>query len=423
MKMVIHPGKMNGEVAIPASKSMMQRVCAAALLHHGKTTITHAGHSQDDMAALAVIQQLGAKVKRVNNGCYEIQSAGINPISEIINCGESGLSARLFTPISALSDRRLTITGSGALPARPMDSFKPVFAQLGLSVFDFSGRLPISLKGPMVLRDIEVDGALSSQFLTGLLFAYAYSAKEHFTIEVKNLTSKPYINLTLAVLRRFGISIAQKGYKAFHIEPYKPLNKDMAIDVEGDWSSAAFWLAGGALNGSITIKGLDKASTQADKKILDILHSAGGSIKENNDGFFVEKSLLRSFEFDAADSPDLFPILAIFATQCEGKSIIKGLNRLLHKESDRVESISRMLAAFGVEFSIEQNSLVINGAQRLKACTIDSCNDHRIAMAAAIGATIASGAVTINDAHCVAKSYPGFYKDLARIGINTQSVL
>lgn len=422
MKAIIHPGGLKGMLCVPASKSMMQRTCAGALLHKGKTTIANAGDSEDDKAALAIIQQLGATVKYISKHLLEIDSKGIRQPEKIIYCGESGLSARLFTPIVALSEQQITITGKAALLKRPMDSFESVFNQLGLEVLEFRNTLPITFKGPLTLKDIEVDGAVSSQFLTGLLFVYGFTAKQEYTITVQQLTSKPYIELTLSVLQKFGINISHKNFETFYIAPHYPIKKDIDITVEGDWSSAAFWLVGGAINGRITIDDLSTQSVQADKAIYDLLIHALANIKQTKNDITVEKAQLQGFEYDATDSPDLIPILAILATQCKGQSFIKGLHRLVHKESNRIESIKAMLNSFEVQVKVEDNSLIIQGCQLLKSCTINSYNDHRIAMAASIGATIATGAVTINDAGCVAKSYPNFYKDLAALQINTQLV-
>lgn len=422
MKMIVHSGAMKGIVAVPASKSMMQRACAGALLHRGQTIINNAGDSDDDKAALAIIAQLGASVKKTGNQQLEINSIGVKPISSLINCGESGLSARMFTPIAALSDKPITITGKAALLKRPMDSFEAMFAQLGIEVLYFQNTLPISFKGPIALRNILVDGSLSSQFLTGILFAFACTAQEPYTITVKELISKPYITLTLSVLQNFGVSVAHHNFETFYIEPYQAVKNDIVIDVEGDWSSAAFWLVGAAMNGNITAKGLLANSAQADRKIIEVLSKAGATINQEQDNWHVEKSTLRAFEFDATNCPDLFPILAILATQCEGTSTIIGLGRLIHKESNRIDSIKAMLTSFGVRFSVADNSLIIAGKQILKPCVINSFNDHRIAMAAAIGGTLVKDFVTIIDAHCVAKSYPDFYKILSILGINTQAL-
>ena len=200
MQAVINPGYISGTVKIPGSKSMTQRAYAAALLHTGSTIVRNPGNSADDLAALHIIQQLGAKVHTLANNEIEIISHGVQPIANYIDCGESGLAARLFTPIVAISHLPVTINGSGSLLQRPMHAYTPVFEQLHITAADFNGYIPFTAKGPLKVQNITIDGSQSSQFLSGLLFAYAFTAHEPTTITVIDLKSKPYIDLTLSIL-------------------------------------------------------------------------------------------------------------------------------------------------------------------------------------------------------------------------------
>jgi len=217
----------------------MQRACAAALLTKGTTTIYNPGHSNDDKAALDIIQKLGAIIK-VDSSALRVQSQGINPIANEINCGESGLSIRMFTPIVALSDKEITINGSGSLATRPMDFFDEILPELGVKIKTNDGKLPLVVQGPLVPANIEVDGSLSSQFLTGLLLAYSAAGAKDITIKVNNLKSKPYIDLTLDVMKQFGMHVPEnRNYKefVFHSEPTQ--NSELTTHdytVEGDWS-------------------------------------------------------------------------------------------------------------------------------------------------------------------------------------------
>lgn len=405
MQVIISPSNMSGVVAMPPSKSMMQRACAASLLHNGTTVITNPGCSDDDKAALNIIKQLGAEVYETVDNTIEIVSRGLMPKADIIHCGESGLSARLFIPIAALSHTDITITGTGSLLHRPMKEYLQALPQLGVSVLETNDRLPMSVRGPMQPGNIEIDGSASSQFLTGLLTAYAFTATEPVHISVNHLASKPYIDLTLQILRLFGKDIVNEDYRKFIVDPQRHKQVDQVrIDIEGDWSAGANFIVAQAMGADVYIKGLSVDSIQADAAVTKVVNGN------------------RPFEFDATHSPDLFPILAVYAGYCQERSQIKGLHRLVHKESNRVESIKAMLLNLGVAYSIVGDTLIVDGGNRFKSCTIDGHNDHRIVMAAAIAALNATGPVTINGAEAVNKSYPAFFEDLLSSGVDCQFV-
>jgi 3-phosphoshikimate 1-carboxyvinyltransferase len=395
---------------------MMQRVCAAALLHKGVTNIHNPGYSNDDKAALAVIQQLGAKVNVIDDHAIRITSSGIQPVADVINCGESGLTARLFIPIAAMASTSIIVTGEGSLLNRPFDIYKELLPQLGVQV-SANGQLPFTVQGPLLAKDIVLDGSLSSQFISGLLFAYAFSTTEDVSITVEGLNSRPYIDMTLSVLEQFGKRIINDDYKQFHISPsnFREVS-EINVTVEADWSSAAALLAGAAINGDVQFKGLSQTSQQADKALLDILIHAGAEVASDNDNVRVSSAGLSGFSYNATHSPDLFPVLAILAACCIGESHIKGLRRLEHKESDRAKSISAMLSQLNVQHVLDGDTLIVHGVDKFPATTIDAYNDHRIAMAAAIAALRAEGEIAIQGAESVNKSYPQFYEDLRSLG-------
>jgi 3-phosphoshikimate 1-carboxyvinyltransferase len=417
MKAIIEPGKINGVVMAPPSKSMTQRVYAAALLHRGNTTIHNAGYSDDENAALQIIRQLGAKIISEKGHTMHIASNGLTPVSASVVCEESGLAARLFTPIAGTCDCPLLIEGKGSLLRRPMHEFGEVLPALNVSLGQFNGYLPFTVQGPMTARPVKINAAESSQFLSGLLFAFCSCAKEPVAIEVQDLVSRPYIDMTLEVLAHFGKPVTHDHYKVFYIDPslftYK---EDVEISIEGDWSSASFLLVGGAIAGDITVQHLNSESKQADRAIIDGLGQAGAEVIITGTDITVKKAHLHAFEFDAVHSPDLFPALAILASCCVGESAIRGVHRLFHKESNRVESITEMLQNFAVSFSVEDDTLYVTGVPRLQGTLIDSYHDHRIVMAAAIGALRANGPVDIFDVASVDKSYPDFFKDLILCG-------
>lgn len=417
MKAIINPGDVNGIITAPPAKSLTQRAYAAALLHIGKTIIHNAGISEDENAALQVIRQLGAKIVSHPDNTFEITSSGVAPISAAIDCRESGLAARLFTPIAALCDKRIQIEGVGTLLRRPMDGFGEILPGLNVYLTGFNGTLPFSLQGPLQPKDIKIDAGDGSQFLSGLLFAFSSAAIRPVTIRVSGLKSKPYIELTLEVLAHFGKIITHKNYQEFYIDPsaFVPVG-DLEMTVDGDWSSAAYWLVAGAIAGDMALLNLRQESKQADVAILKVLQDAGAQTTWIGNSILVKKTKLNAFEFDATDTPDLFPALSVLAAFCDGESHIRGVHRLFHKESNRVESITEMLHDFAVPFSVEDDMLFITGVQKVQGTIIDSYHDHRIVMAAAIAALRANGPVEISFAESVNKSYPDFFKELMACG-------
>ena len=224
------------------------------------------------MQALNVIQTLGAEVEDLEDGSLKIISEGVDPVSNSVNNGEAGLGIRMFTPIVALSKREMLINGEGSLLTRPMDFFDEVLPQLDVNVNSNNGKLPIKIKGPLQPKNIEIDGSLSSQFLTGLLLAYAAVDAKNVTIKVNNLKSKPYVDLTLSVMESFLLKVPENdNYESFYFDENPDTSQSDFVDytVEGDWSGGAFLLVLGAIAGNVKVAGLDIASTQADKKILE----------------------------------------------------------------------------------------------------------------------------------------------------------
>jgi 3-phosphoshikimate 1-carboxyvinyltransferase len=431
MRATVYPNTLRGEQVAPASKSSMQRACAAALLHHGSTTILNPGHSNDDLAAIDVIQKLGAIVKtedglneKINAVSIIVHSDGVKPIGASMNCGESGLGIRMFTPIAALSEQSITIEGKGSLLKRPMHFFDTIFPKLGIDIQSQSGYLPITIKGPLKPANIVVDGSLSSQFLTGLLMAYAASNATDAVIEVQDLKSKPYIDLTLSVLNAFGWNVQHQDYKRFEFLAHPPLAKHIDYTVEGDWSGAAFLLVAGAIAGPITVKGLQLDSTQADKAVMQALNAAGAFIDIQEHSIFIGPAKdpagiitkLNAFEFDATDCPDLFPPLVALAAVCKGVTIIHGVSRLTHKESDRGLTLQTEFAKLGIQIELNRDRMLIHGGTGINGAEVFSQHDHRIAMACGIAALCADGPITIADAEAVNKSYTDFFKHLQHLG-------
>ncbi len=419
MVVTIHPSRLTGPIQAPASKSSMQRACAAALLHKGETHIHNPGHSNDDKAALDIIERLGARIDD-RGALLIIHSKGIHPVKEEINCGESGLSIRMFTPLTALSNKQITINGTGSLLTRPMDFFDAILPQVKVQVKTNDGKLPIQLKGPLQPTSIEVDGSLSSQFLTGLLMAYSAAGAEDVSIKVNDLKSRPYIDLTLDVMKQFGMKLPEnRAYEAFYFDKATATaDTELPVNytVEGDWSGGAFLLVAGAVAGPVTVRGLDPVSAQADKAILDALMAANAGLAIDAKGITVHPADLTGFSFDATDCPDLFPPLVTLAAYSKGVSRIKGVTRLAYKESNRGLTLQEEFGKLGVVIELNDDQMLVHGEGKVKGGQVHSRHDHRIAMATAVAGLRAAGAVTIEQANAVKKSYPDFFNDLKKLG-------
>jgi 3-phosphoshikimate 1-carboxyvinyltransferase len=417
MKVTIRPSQLKGNIQAPASKSSMQRACAAALLRKGITSIKNPGHSNDDKAALDIIQRLGAVVRYAGDD-IEVESQGINPTNDTVSCGESGLSIRMFTPLVALSSKEITILGEGSLLTRPMDFFDEILPRLGVSIKSEQGKLPLVVQGPLQPASIEVDGSLSSQFLTGLLMAYAASDAKDVSIKVNNLKSKPYIDLTLDVMKQYGLKLPEnRNYNefVFHTTSFdESISNETVLDytVEGDWSGGAFLLVAGAIAGPIAVRGLDLSSTQADKAIIDALMAANAGIAIEGKEIKLHASDMNGFNFDATDCPDLFPPLVALAAYCKGVTTIKGVSRLAHKESNRALTLQDEFDKMGVTIDLAGDDMIIHGGGVVKGADVHSNHDHRIAMACAIAGLKADSEMIIDEAQAVNKSYPDFYTDL-----------
>jgi 3-phosphoshikimate 1-carboxyvinyltransferase len=413
----IHSSTLKGTIYAPSSKSSMQRACAAALIKKGISNIFNPGVSNDDLAALDVIKKLGAVIKDNADGSITITSNGIVPESEEINCGESGLGIRMFTPIAALSNQPITINGTGSLVTRPMNFFDEIFPLLSIEIHSSQGKLPLKIKGPLKPSNIKVDGSLSSQFLTGLLMAFSTVVAEPVTIEVDDLKSRPYIDLTLKVMEAFGLNVPKNdNYESFSFSPVNADQTTVNYTVEGDWSGAAFLLVAGAVAGKITVKGLDASSTQADKAVLQALINTGCVLSIKDEEIEVGPAPLKAFHFNATDCPDLFPPLVALASFCEGTTVIEGVSRLAHKESNRALTLQEEFGKLGVEIILQGDLMMIKPGALIGGATVQSHHDHRIAMACAVAALRIDGGVVIENANAINKSYPDFYKHLEKLG-------
>lgn len=414
---VIKPSEISGTLRAPASKSMTQRAIAAGLLSDPGTLIRNASLCEDARAALGVAAGLGAMVSVSNQ---EISFEGRKEITTFtLNCGESGLAVRMFSPIASLWGENLLLTGEGSLMKRPVKMIEEALLQLGVNAESREGYLPLRISGKLRRGEARIDGSLSSQLLTGLLMALP-KAEMTSVLKVDNLVSRPYIDMTLELLADFGIQIENRDYREFII-PGNQSYRTHDYSIEGDWSGASFFLVAGAIRGGVWVSGLNKESAQADRKILEALTLAGACLDFDNDRVITRSGGLSPFRFDATDCPDLFPPLAVLAAYCGGTSTLKGAGRLLHKESNRSVMIMKTLKELGISSDVEGDYLHIRGG-KVTGGRIHPGGDHRIAMMAAVAAIGAAGRVIIESPECVNKSYPGFFEDLGSIGVQTEEI-
>lgn len=400
-----------GVVLIPPSKSDSQRAILAAGMAKGKSTLFNIGKSADELAMLATIEQLGAQVNFTQENVAEITGIDNFPNEATINIGESGLGIRLITSVLASQKGKFTILGKGSLCSRPMNFFPETLPQLGVMVSTQANFLPIEVEGPMKgNQTIEVDGSLSSQYLSGLLMALPLIDGDT-TIKVNDLKSIPYVSMTLDTLKQFGIEIENTDFKTFKIkgnQSYQPIN----YTIESDWSSASYWLVAAALGMKIETTGLKMSSLQADKALLDGLMSAKCRIIRSENGLKIDGTYRQAFEFDATHCPDLFPALVTLAAYCVGDSIFYGVSRLKNKESDRGIVLQKEFGKLGLQIDLEGDKMTVHGKGKLNGGLCDSNNDHRIAMCLGIAGYFSETPITINDAGAVKKSYPGFWEEM-----------
>lgn len=433
MDIIVQPSSIGGSLRAPGSKSVFQRAIAASLLARGISTLHECQWCSDSIAAIGVAQALGASVHSGSGsallhsdwrrpatmppGTIAI-SGGLDSRSGTLDCGESGLCIRLFSPIASMTGKPQYLAGHGSLMKRPLHLIESPLRQLGAEVSTSNGYAPVSVKGPLLGGECSIDGSQGSQVLTGLLFALPLAERET-VIHVDGLTSRPYIDLTIQVLDRFGVRVEHDSYKDFFIQGTQRYSPS-SLEIEGDWSGAAFLIVAAAVAGKpegLIIPGLDTQSAQADRSIMDAMHAAGAMIEQRVGGLWIGKSELKGFDFNANDCPDLFPPLAALAAYCNGESRISGVGRLVHKESDRACAIVSEFSALGVSVTIDEDTMVIQGG-RVEGGDADSHRDHRMAMAEAVLALGAKKPVKIHGADSINKSYPEFFAALGSAGMH-----
>ncbi len=332
---------------------------------------------------------------------------------KIVDCIESGNTLRFVIPVAAALGKSVTFVGSGRLPERPLETFLELLPKHNIKCAS-NGRLPLSIEGKLTAGKYEIAGNISSQYISGLLFALPILDGDSEIVLTTRLESKPYIDLTIKVMRDFGVEVqeTESGYLVRGNQQYK--TRDYIV--ESDWSQAAFFLVGGAVGKSVALKGLDMNSVQGDKAIVDILKKFGADIEIKENEIISRKAELKGIKIDVSDIPDTVPALAVAAAYANGRTEIVGGERLRFKESDRIESVVSNLKRLGADVTETSDGMIINGGKKLKGAELLGYNDHRIVMAFSIAALFAGGETIITEANSINKTYPSFFEDYNRIG-------
>lgn len=411
----VYPSHCSGSVHTPPSKSMAHRAIICAALADGVSHLTNIDFSDDIRATIDGMRQLGAQI---DTGADCVSIRGIRRFdqlnSQVIDCQESGSTLRFFIPLFSLCDQTVRFIGKGRLMQRPQDVYEELFARQGLQfTHDEQG---IVISGALAPGRYEVDGSISSQFITGLLFTLPL-LEEDSIIQIRPpFESRSYIDLTLEMLKKFGIRAVYEDALTLRIpgrQRYVPCD----VRVEGDYSQLAFFAVLAAVQGDLAIHGVSGSSAQGDRQILSILHDFGASLQPLDDGFLIHRGSLKAAPVDLNDCPDLGPILFVLAAMAEGTTHISHAGRLRIKESDRIAAMEEELRKFGVRITSDEDNVWIEGQNTPYACeeTLSGHNDHRVVMALCVMALCSSSVCTIEGAQAIRKSYPSFFDDVTAI--------
>lgn len=394
MNAVLHPGLLRGSVRVPPSKSAAHRMLIAAALADAPTEMEISALNEDILATIGCLRALGAEIEYTDAG-LRVRPIGASLRAQAsLSCGESGSTLRFMLPVAAALGVECTFSGAGRLPERPNRILTDALNAHGVRAD--RELLPIQLSGRLRGGTYAVAGNVSSQYITGLLLALPLCAEDSEIVLTKALESASYVGITLEALSMFGVRVYEtpQGWRIPGGQRYMTPGR---VQVEGDWSAAAFWLAANALGSRVACEGLRADSAQGDRAMVQRLNALGG-------------------EIDVSDTPDLVPALAVAAAAHPGRTHITGAARLRMKESDRLRAVADMLHALGGQAEEQADGLIIDGGRPFTGGTVNGVNDHRIVMAAAIAATAAQGDVTLTDARAVAKSYPNFFEEFRRLG-------
>ena len=428
MKVIIKPKKLGGTIPIPPSKSYSHRaIIAAALATSNKdkevSRIDNLKYSVDITTTTEIMENWGANIEIGED--FEIikgNSGIVNPKDEYTQCNESGSTIRFLIPIGLSSNNKIVFDGKGKLVERPLDSYYKIFDEQGIKYSNNNGWLPLNVDGQLKSGKYEIEGNISSQYITGLLYALPLLNGDSELKINKTLESKGYIDLTLEILEMSGIKVENNNYKSFFIKGNQKYNPFDYV-IEGDYSQVAFWIVAGILGSEIKCLHVKKDSLQGDREIIEIVQRMGANVEIFDDYIIVKPSQTYGTVIDISQCPDIGPILTVLAALSKGETKIINAERLRIKESDRITSIKTELNKLGANVEEVGDSLVINGVERLTGSTeLSAWNDHRIAMSLAIASIKCDGEIVIDEAESVKKSYPHFWEDFKKMGGDVEKI-
>ncbi len=412
--MAVSNSSLNGSLRAPSSKSYTHRALFCSALAQGESILHSPLQCDDTFATSDALSKVGVTTTWSKETARVSRRGELKKPSGAIFCKESGTTLRFMTAVCATTPYEVRISGGPSLLKRPVKDLAIALEKLGAHCTSDLGNPPVQVKGPLRGGSVRIPGNVSSQYLSALLLAAPMAEK---TVEIKvegRLESKSYVQMTIDMQRNFGVQVrADDHLTAFRVDgqAYSPAE----VEVEGDWSSSAFLLAGGTIaGGELRILGLDTKSRQPDRHIVDILKLMKAQVKVDTESVVAERSRLEPVEVDVSDCPDLFPVICALCATAHGTSTITGIRRLRIKESNRIEAMVEGLRQMNIQTTESEDTFLIHGGKTRKA-TIDPHNDHRIAMALGLLGLVTEE-VTILDAECVGKSYPSFWSDLQSLG-------
>ena len=416
----IQPGPLSGMLAVPPSKSVAHRAVIAAALAKGESRISNLEMSQDIAATVGAMRAFGAEIRleQDESGRYTVIIHGIDEPAEmpLIDCGESGSTLRFLIPVALAVAGGAQFTGSGRLGQRSLWPYEQLCKENGIVFDQIDGGFPLKAQGCLKPGRYVVPGNVSSQFVTGLLLALPLLPGPSTVMVKGKLESLPYVDITLDMLRRFGVVVGERQRGVLYQVVGKQAFQPQCLSVEGDWSQAAFLLLMGLLSGPVILTGLDYGSAQGDRVIQTIFREMGGALVWEGDALTARQSSLHAISADVSQCPDLAPAIAAAMAMAGGESRITGGRRLRDKESDRIAAIADCLNGLGADVTETEDGMIIRGKDHLTGGTVDSCNDHRIAMMAAAVLPACAGPVILSGHVAVKKSWPGFWDAFRLLG-------
>ncbi|RBP42704.1 3-phosphoshikimate 1-carboxyvinyltransferase [Garciella nitratireducens] len=424
----IIPKSLKGSIETPPSKSISHRAIICAGLANGISKVENIEFSKDIEATLEGMKALGIKLletkENSDTGRHSLTIEGGFPLKVMqdqIDCNESGSTLRFFIPIAVLLNKNITFTGRGKLVERPLDVYYEIFDRQGIFYETNQGKLPLKVKGKLKPGIFPVQGDISSQFISGLMLALPLLDASSKIVMTTPLESRRYVDLTIEVLKKFGIDVKKEKDSSFLIKGSQTY-KNGFYRIEGDYSQAAFWMVAGILGGDINCMDLKKNSLQADQAIVDIITKMSGNIQNTFQGIRTIKSDTKAMVIDASQCPDIVPIVTVLGALSNGTTKITNAERLRIKESDRLKAIATELNKLGANIKELKDGLIIEGRKKLRGGVVESWNDHRIAMSLAIAAIRCEQPVTIVNSDAVNKSYPKFWEDYQKLGGQVEEI-